>query len=49
MLCRKFPPPKGSKDAPCKLLLFDAFHDPYRGVIALVEVGDSDGQRVDVG
>ncbi|KAF5828548.1 hypothetical protein DUNSADRAFT_17457 [Dunaliella salina] len=37
-IIERIPPPKGRRDAPCRLLLFDAFHDPYRGVVALVEV-----------
>ena len=30
------PPPKGRPDGLLKLLLFDAYHDEYRGVICLV-------------
>ena len=30
------PPPKGRPDGLLKLLLFDAYHDDYRGVICLV-------------
>eukprot|EP00195_Chlamydomonas_chlamydogama_P016553 CAMPEP_0202908548 /NCGR_PEP_ID=MMETSP1392-20130828/46429_1 /ASSEMBLY_ACC=CAM_ASM_000868 /TAXON_ID=225041 /ORGANISM="Chlamydomonas chlamydogama, Strain SAG 11-48b" /LENGTH=570 /DNA_ID=CAMNT_0049597945 /DNA_START=323 /DNA_END=2035 /DNA_ORIENTATION=+ len=33
-------PPRGSPDAPLRMLLFDAFHDEYRGVICLVEIVD---------
>ena len=32
------PPPKGRPDGLLKLLLFDAYHDEYRGVICLVSV-----------
>lgn len=31
-------PPAGSPEGPLKLLLFDAHHDQYRGVVCLVEV-----------
>ena len=33
-------PPPGNADAPLRLLLFDAYHDDYRGVVCLVEVVD---------
>ncbi|KAG2483434.1 hypothetical protein HYH03_017688 [Edaphochlamys debaryana] len=33
-------PPGGNPNAPARLLLFDALHDEYRGVVLLVEVVD---------
>jgi len=44
-IIERIPPPKGRREAPCRLLLFDAFHDPYRGVVALVEVMDGSISR----
>ncbi|EFJ51989.1 hypothetical protein VOLCADRAFT_72951 [Volvox carteri f. nagariensis] len=38
--------PGGDPSAPLRMLLFDAFHDEYRGVVMLVEVVDG---RVEVG
>jgi translation elongation factor EF-4 len=38
--CRRIPPPTGSPSQPLRLLLFDAFHDEYRGVVCLVTVVD---------
>lgn len=35
-IIEQIPPPNGSPDKPLKLLLFDAYHDDYRGVICLV-------------
>ncbi len=32
------PPPKGNFEAPLKALLFDAWYDPYKGVIVLIRV-----------
>jgi translation elongation factor EF-4 len=37
---RRIPPPSGDVAAPLRLLLFDAFHDDYRGVVCLVKVVD---------
>lgn len=37
---RRIPPPSGDAAAPLRLLLFDAFHDDYRGVVCLVKVVD---------
>ncbi|KAJ9525439.1 hypothetical protein QJQ45_003160 [Haematococcus lacustris] len=39
-LIERLPAPSGDPEAPPRLLLFDAFHDPFRGVVALVEVVD---------
>eukprot|EP00798_Chlamydomonas_sp_ICE-L_P021245 gene21245-28161_t len=36
----RIPSPKGSKDAPMRALIFDTFHDEYRGVVCLVQVVD---------
>ena len=33
-------PPPGKTAGPLRMLLFDAFHDEYRGVICLVEIVD---------
>ena len=37
-IIEQIPPPDGSPDKPLKLLLFDAYHDDYRGVICLVRL-----------
>ena len=39
---RRVPHPRGETDSPLRLLLFDAYHDDYRGVICLVEVVDGE-------
>lgn len=36
----RIPPPPGNTAGPLRVLLFDAFHDEYRGVICLVEIVD---------
>jgi hypothetical protein len=35
---RQMPPPRGDPSGCLRMLLFDAFHDEYRGVICLVTV-----------
>ncbi|MDW7968107.1 MAG: translation elongation factor 4 [Thermoanaerobaculum sp.] len=45
----RIPPPRGNPGAPLRALIFDAFHDPYRGVRCLVRVVDGTlrlGQRI---
>lgn len=36
----RVPQPPGNTAGPLRMLLFDAFHDEYRGVICLVEIVD---------
>lgn len=43
----RVPPPSARPDRPLKLLLFDAFHDEYRGVITLVSVQDGQLRKGD--
>ena len=39
-LIERVPPPRGDPGAPLRALLFDAFHDEYRGVVCLLEIID---------
>lgn len=39
-IVEEMPAPSGDKDAPLRMLMFDAFHDEYRGVICMVLVKD---------
>ncbi len=34
----KLPPPTGDPDAPLRAIIFDAYYDPFRGVVLLVRV-----------
>ncbi|KAL4425285.1 hypothetical protein ABPG75_009301 [Micractinium tetrahymenae] len=43
----RIPPPVGSPDGDLRMLLFDAYHDEYRGVVCLVEVLDGRVQKGD--
>jgi len=45
----KLPPPAGDPEGPLQALIFDAFFDPYRGVILLVRVKEGrlrSGQKI---
>ena len=45
----RIPPPPGDPDAPTRMLLFDAYHDEFRGVVcqvAVVEGGVKRGDRI---
>jgi GTP-binding protein LepA len=35
---QRVPPPKGSREAPLRALIFDSWFDPYRGAVVLVRV-----------
>ncbi|EFN57155.1 hypothetical protein CHLNCDRAFT_56093 [Chlorella variabilis] len=43
----RVPPPRGDPSADLRMLLFDAYHDEYRGVVCLVEVLDGRVQKGD--
>ncbi|MCL4353804.1 GTP-binding protein [Patescibacteria group bacterium] len=39
-IIRKIPPPEGKTDEPLRALIFDAYYDQHRGVVAYVKVVD---------
>jgi len=39
-IVKKIPPPRGLKDNPLKVLVFDSWYDSYQGVVTLVRVID---------
>jgi translation elongation factor EF-4 len=43
----RVPPPPGDPGKPLRALLFDAYHDEYRGVICLLEIVDGALQKGD--
>lgn len=43
----RVPPPPGDPGKPLRALLFDAYHDEYRGVICLLEIVDGGLRRGD--
>jgi len=48
-IVQKLPPPKGNPASPLTALIFDAYYDPYRGVILLCRVFDgtlAPGQKI---
>ena len=48
-IIEKVPPPRYTAGARTRMLLFDAYHDEYRGVVSLVQVVDgkvSKGQKI---
>lgn len=46
-IVEEMPAPSGDKDAPLRMLMFDAFHDEYRGVICMVLVKDGSVRKGD--
>eukprot|EP00193_Tetraselmis_chui_P013509 CAMPEP_0177788492 /NCGR_PEP_ID=MMETSP0491_2-20121128/22154_1 /TAXON_ID=63592 /ORGANISM="Tetraselmis chuii, Strain PLY429" /LENGTH=564 /DNA_ID=CAMNT_0019310111 /DNA_START=897 /DNA_END=2591 /DNA_ORIENTATION=+ len=46
-IVRRVPSPRGQATQPLRMLLFDAYHDEYRGVICLVEVVDGEVKKGD--
>ncbi|KAI3434957.1 hypothetical protein D9Q98_003011 [Chlorella vulgaris] len=42
---QRIPPPQGNPTGDLRMLLFDAYHDEYRGVVCLVEVLDGRVQK----
>ncbi len=46
-IVRVIPPPTGRMAAPLRALIFDAWYDPYRGVVAMVRVFDGTVRRGD--
>ena len=44
---QRIPPPQGDPSGDLRMLLFDAYHDEYRGVVCLVEVLDGRVQKGD--
>ena len=46
-IVRAIPPPTGRADDPLRALIFDAWYDPYRGVVAMIRVFDGTVRRGD--
>ena len=46
-MVQRIPPPQGDPSGDLRMLLFDAYHDEYRGVVCLVEVLDGRVQKGD--
>jgi len=48
-IVHRLPAPRGNPDAPLRALVFDAYYDPYRGVVLLIRIMDgalSAGDRI---